>query len=65
MITVPGMPADGLTKVIEAPVMQKEVVARSWDGPEAVIVFMPEDWVLTKKVAENVPRFDDWVVVMV
>ena len=55
MITVPGMPEAGLTKVIEAPVMQKEVVARSWDGPEAVICFMPEDWTGTMKVAENVP----------
>ena len=55
VMTVPGVPEAGLTKVIEAPVMQKVVVARSLNGPEAVIVFMPEDWVFTMKVALNVP----------
>ena len=31
----------------------------------AVITFVPGVWVGTIKVAEKVPRSDDWVVVMV
>ena len=64
VITVPGMPEVGLTEVIEAS-MQKVAVAMSWDGPEAVIVFIPEDWVLIMKVAENVPFSVEKVYVIV
>ena len=63
VMTVPGMPEAGLTKVIEAPVMQKSVVLKVLIVL-TVMVFVPQLWVSAVNVVENIPLELDIVVVM-